>query len=428
MRKGGLMNVHRVKHAWIVSDLHLGAGGACPLEDFHDDGLFADWVGELAGAGSRSTLVLNGDIIDFLQIEVPAAGDPLPDDYLWDEATSVAKLRRCAEGHPAVFEALGGFVAAGGSLLVTVGNHDLDLAWPAVQAELHALVGAPGGTIGVGLVHRLFDTVHVEHGHRYTPENRPRDFDSFLHVWSGSHRVLECPWGSRFVIDEINPLEQDLPYLDNVKPILKVAYHLLMGDALEGRRFRTILKLLGFLKRNGLPPHEVADMAIAARDPIYGHAVHDAFDEGEPEWRSLVRRLHDDAPGEVEDALAGLDPDDHALLQQGDRVSIGEPVLGMFRSSREERAARHCLDSVDDQGAEYVVFGHTHDIVDGELDGRWFNPGSWIPHLDADAPDVANNGRPLLELAGDPDVFVSDRRAVHLISAGAGVSVALEDL
>lgn len=421
------MDVHRVRHAWVVSDLHLGAGGDDILEDFHDDALLADWIGERADA--RSTLVLNGDIIDFLQIEVPASGEPLPDHYLWDEATSVAKLRRCAEGHPAVFEALHGFVGAGASLLFTIGNHDLDLAWPAVQAELHSLVGASAGAIGFGLQHRLFDTVHVEHGHRFTPENRPRDFDSFFHAWeadgSAPLRVLECPWGSRFVLDEINPLEQQLPYLDNVKPVIKVAYHLLMGDALAGRRFRTILKLLGFLKRHGLPPDEVADMAVAARDPIDGQAVHDAFGDGEPEWRSLVGTLRADAPGEVDEALSLLDPGDRALLQRGERVSLGEPLLGMFRSSREERAARHCL---DERGAEYVVFGHTHDIVDGGLDGRWFNPGSWIPHLDANAPDVANNGRPLLELAGNPDVFVADRRTVHLAANGSAVRVTLEDV
>jgi UDP-2,3-diacylglucosamine pyrophosphatase LpxH len=424
------MDDHRVRHAWVVSDLHLGAGGHDILEDFHDDAALADWIGERADA--RSTIVLNGDIIDFLQIEVPegtAAGEPLPDEYLWDEATSVAKLRRCAEGHTAVFEALHGFVVAGGSLLFTIGNHDLDLAWPAVRAELHSLVGAPAGAIGFGLQHRLFDTVHVEHGHRFTPENRPRDFDSFLHAWeadgSAPRQVLECPWGSRFVLDEINPLEQQLPYLDNVKPVIKVAYHLLMGDALAGRRVHTLLKLMRFVMRNGLPPDEVADMAVAARDPIDGQTVHDAFGDGEPEWRSLVGTLRADAPGEVDEALARLDPGDRALLQRGERVSLGEPLLGMFRSSREERGARHCI---YDRGAEYVVFGHTHDIVDGGLDGRWFNPGSWIPHLDANAPDVANNGRPLLELAANPGAFVADRRTVHLTANGNGVRVTLEDV
>jgi UDP-2,3-diacylglucosamine pyrophosphatase LpxH len=422
------MNVHRVKHAWVVSDLHLGAGGDDPLEDFDDDAVLVDWVGERAGP--RSTIVLNGDIIDFLQIEVPSPGDPLPDDYLWDEATSVAKLRRCAEGHAGVFEALGGFVAAGGSLRVTVGNHDLDLAWPAVQAELHSLLGAAEGSVAFGLEHRLFETVHVEHGHRFTPENRPRDFDSFHHVRPGSasDQVLECSWGSRFVIDEINPLERELPYLDNVKPVLKVAYHLIMGDALKGRRFRTILKLLGFLKRHGLPPQDVADMAIAARDPLHrvdGQGVHDAFGDGEHEWRSLVGHLRTADPDEVEEALARLDPEDHALLRRGESVSLDEPVLGMFRSSREERAARQYF---EDSGIEYVVFGHTHDIVDGELDGRWFNPGSWIPHLDADAPDVANNGRPLLELVRDERYFIADRRAVHLSFDGNRVQASLEDV
>jgi UDP-2,3-diacylglucosamine pyrophosphatase LpxH len=426
------MQVHRVKHAWVVSDLHVGAGGDDPLEDFHDDALFADWVDERAGARDRSTIVLNGDVVDFLQIDVPPAGDPLPDHYLWDEATSVAKLQRCAEGHPAVFEALHRFVVAGGSLLVTVGNHDLDLAWPGVQAELHSLVGAADDTIAFGLQHRLFDTVHVEHGHRFTPENRPRDFDSFVHDWaangSAPQRVLECPWGSRFVLDEINPLERELPYLDNVKPILKVAYHLLMGDALEGRRFSTVLKLLRFVMRHGLPPKDVADMAIAAHDPLEhadGQAVHDAFAEGEHEWRSLIGHLRTADPGEVEEALAGLQPAEHMVLRSGERVRLDEPLLGVLRSSREERAARSCI---EDQGAEYVVFGHTHDIVDGELDGRWFNPGSWIPHLDADDPDVANNGRPLLELAADPNAFVSDRRAVHLASTGDRVTITLEDV
>src|SRR5258708_5752150 len=85
-----------VKYRAVVSDLHLGEGGK--LENFVYEPAFLSFVPELARrgaeAGGRAELILNGDIVDFLQI---APLSPAP----WREAKH--KLDRTFAAHPQVF-------------------------------------------------------------------------------------------------------------------------------------------------------------------------------------------------------------------------------------------------------------------------------------------------------------------------------------
>jgi hypothetical protein len=121
---------------------------------------------QLGNTGSGIRLVLLGDMLDLTRLDarVPRVGAV---------AASIQRLESIADAHAEVFEALGRFVTVGGDLDVVVGNHDLDLANPAVQERFIGLLGMPALGPGKKRIsfHRWFlylrDVVYAEHGHRY---------------------------------------------------------------------------------------------------------------------------------------------------------------------------------------------------------------------------------------------------------------------
>jgi len=111
---------------------------------------------------------------------------------------SIERLGLIVDAHAEIFVALGGFVAAGGQLDLVVGNHDLDLAHPAVQDEFIARLGLPSrGSVAPNVrFHRWFlyldNVVYAEHGHRYHDINAvpvPGDRDV-----PGIHHRPRCRW------------------------------------------------------------------------------------------------------------------------------------------------------------------------------------------------------------------------------------------
>ena len=69
------------------------------------------------------------------------------------------------------------------------------------------------------------------------------------------------------------------------------------------------------------------------------------------------------------------------------------------------------------------MFGHTHDIVDGELDGRLFNYGTWLPSLNlADAhvrAKIAASGL-TQDMLKDRSLYTVVRRAVRIDADPSG--------
>ena len=71
---------------------------------------------------------------------------------------------------------------------------------------------------------------------------------------------------------------------------------------------------------------------------------------------------------------------------------------------------------------DVVVFGHTHEIVDGgllegDLKGQLFNPGTWLPSLDLSLAYVREKIREdglSLDMLKDPTLYTKARRAVRI--------------
>jgi UDP-2,3-diacylglucosamine pyrophosphatase LpxH len=170
-------------------------------------------------------LVINGDLVDFLAEEpfepfttsAPAAADKLRNI-----------IRTADEGAPEgeqVFPALRQFIAEGHRVTLLIGNHDLELALPAVRQELlrrltddrparvEFLLDGEACRRGAAL---------IEHGNRY---------DGWNAVAHGALRAVRarasrdepvfpfvCPPGSRLVIEVMNPLKRLYKFIDLLKP------------------------------------------------------------------------------------------------------------------------------------------------------------------------------------------------------------------
>ncbi|HVV85796.1 MAG TPA: metallophosphoesterase [Kofleriaceae bacterium] len=425
------------ERAYVIGDLHLGAGNDDPLEDFRDDDVFARFCERIAGP--ETTLLLNGDIVDFAQIapfEVPKAAY-----LLWPEPASMQKLETALAAHPDFFAGLRALVAKGSRVRFLVGNHDLDMVFERVKHRMWEALGAPpSGQLSYDVGHHVFHGVHVEHGHHWTPENCPRVPLEFCYEGPGNQLYLERVWGTDFMLQFYNDLERTHPYADNVKPMLTVAYHGLRQGWIGGRtlaRFFLFLKSrLGAPGMSALPWTGILGALLDGdAPPLRPNAAVAAFDD--PSWRKVVKdRLADPTfARELEEGLAELEPEERKLASAPTKVAADEPTLGtggasaggaapatlgLFREDRELRAAR---DRLAAPGITHVVFGHTHAVVDGELDGRLFNYGTWLPSLDLKSPHVAAKiaaSGLTLDMLKDSSLYVADRRAVRIDTDPSG--------
>jgi UDP-2,3-diacylglucosamine pyrophosphatase LpxH len=408
------------EEAYVVSDLHLGAGEVEPeLEDFDQDDKFVAFVEQISRPGV--TFVINGDFIDFAQI--PPYDVPKPHHLLWTEAASLTKVRHATDAHPQVFSALAGFLQKGGALRLHIGNHDLDLAWPRVQAHLRSLL-QPGSADALQFITTFsrYHGVHIEHGHMFTPENATNDAAAFIHEWpeDSGERYLERVWGTDFMLQFYNDLERTHPFADSVKPMVAVLYH---GLRNRWVRASEVVRLVLFLKRRGVPLSAITSAVLGPEEPHFSDVVA-AFREGE--WQeAITERLNQDAEflTELEAALQTLPEHERAIVATPKQVEVGATVspgaagatLGLFREDRELRAARQRFAEPE---VTHVVYGHTHEVVDGALGGRLFNPGTWLPSLDLSSPVVQAKIQAhglTLDMLNEPTLYVADRRAVHII-------------
>jgi UDP-2,3-diacylglucosamine pyrophosphatase LpxH len=404
--------------------LHLGHGSEDPkLEDFKQDAEFRCFVDAIAEPDT--TLIINGDFVDFAQI--PPYDVPPPSHLLWTEDASLKKLEAALTAHADCFDSLKRFVSKGARLRVVIGNHDLDLAWEKVQARLREYLAAPPGDhLCFVIGHTIYEGVWIEHGHEFTPENSPVDPKNFIHDWNG-RRYLERVWGTDFMLRFYNDVERHFSYADKVKPTIAVICYGLR-KRLVG--FREFLHLVLFLKQRGLPLG-AAISALSKDSPEEIRFEEIRFDNlarelGDSEWMKLAADIGDDETSDhdFKAAVGTLSSEEKAVLAAPASLELsgtGVDALselgaekGIFKD-REEAAAKERL---AEPGVTHVVFGHTHRVVDGALKGHLFNPGTWIPRLNLRSPEVRAkiHQQGLTEaMLNDDSLFRADRLAVEIV-------------
>jgi UDP-2,3-diacylglucosamine pyrophosphatase LpxH len=212
----------------VTSDMHLSAGRFVdgvqnPHEDFYFDSDFCEFLDYFStgpyGDGCEVELILNGDVFDFLNVQIQ--GD-FADVVTSDMA--VEKLRAIFNGHPEVTAKLRDFAAKPGKRLVyNVGNHDLDFFFPAVREEFCRVLGGENWSkekVWVNAEQPALEYpegLQIQHGNQYEAIHTANYEQPFI-TENLPEPILYLPWGSVYVIKIVNRLKWEREYLDKVKP------------------------------------------------------------------------------------------------------------------------------------------------------------------------------------------------------------------
>lgn len=203
----------------VVSDLHIGLGRTLSngqlnqLEEFNFDEKFSEFLHFYTTgkyAEHEVELILNGDILNFLQVDYHG-------HYLTvlTEPICLDIAKRIMAGHPVFFKAVKDFAAKpGNTVTYVVGNHDQAMLWPSVRNHFNEVVGT---TVRFKNIVYFFDGVHIEHGHMHEAANRldPRKF--FLKK-NLPEPILNLPFGSHFFVEFVLKVKQMHPHVDKIRP------------------------------------------------------------------------------------------------------------------------------------------------------------------------------------------------------------------
>lgn len=412
----------------VISDLHLGGSQPAMMSS---GSLLAAFIDELPrGLGDDETLelVIAGDFVDFLAVAPWQA---------WTvEAGEAVRKLAAVMGDAAfsgVFAALRRLTSAGHGLTILIGNHDLELALPAVQeALLVQLAGrGPVRLVDDGRAYRV-GRVLIEHGNRYDPSNE-NDWGSLRAIASAQSRfeapscVLNPSAGSVIVERVIAGLKQRYPFVDLLQPQGQLTALLLAafepGLALDIPKIARMLRAQQMEAANpwGLQPMRATAVAstesVAPLDPELLQAFGDDYRELAV-WHPLAPQ-----PVAASDVLLaawrfrhdGLEP----LMTQGQpvppgrleklRVAMSKILLGDRSAAWDADTGAHGRAAqrlIADSGGrvELVVMGHTHlpRRVGAPYRPSYINTGTWADVIRVPQPALEPDGAEALQefLAG----------------------------
>jgi len=359
---------------------------------------FIESVPRRLNSNEMLELVIAGDFVDFLAVEPFLAWTPDPN-------SARRKLDLVVAGFFApVFDALRDFVADGHRLTIMVGNHDVEMALPAVQDALLAQLDATPQSIRFVDDGRAYHIgrLLIEHGNRYDGAN--------LNDWTGLRAIasaqsrgespqteLQVSAGSRIVEGIVNQLKDRYPFINLLQPAGELLAFLLLSFepslkwqmGMIGQLFQAAVRVVdnrgeqpGKTKYVGYLPTEQLDPELAT---AYGEAY------------NMIR-----VPPPVQQVSRSSDW--LKLLAQSDSLSTildrGEPIpndrlhqirLVMRRLLLDDRsskwdggtgacgkAAERMLE--DSSGSfETVIMGHTHQPrhIGDSMKAHYINTGAW---------------------------------------------------
>ncbi|MCY1004507.1 hypothetical protein OV079_02765 [Nannocystis pusilla] len=345
--------------------------------------------------GEFLELVLAGDVIDFLAIELDGRTDP----WTANPDHACAKLLSALERDRSVYEALADHLAQGHGLTILVGNHDVELALPIVQRELcKALRCRPGAVhfVDDGRAWR-YGEVLVEHGNRYDPANE-NDWDSLREIASCQSRGeqtmsrLRPSEGSKIVHRVVQEHKNVFEFIDTLQPQGAIVAYLMAAldpsllDRLPALARVMYGRWLSTRNAAGLPPKRRAargvgdddvDIENLALEALLGEVpkatrgpLLDVLRESlKPTDKSLLHmivnriEIPDDRLAKIQKVLVHMLKDDRSLDPQGPADQFG-------------KAAARLRDAT---GARVVVMGHTHQARHiGPPDmAEYINTGTW---------------------------------------------------
>lgn len=398
----------------IISDLHMG--GKPGFQILREGPRLAKFIRRVAAQrpGGEVALVLNGDVIDTL-------AEDLAGYVAVDEAIATLARIMADPAFSDVFAALAEFVRTDRrSLVVVIGNHDVEMAFPTVQRQLRTrLCGGDAAargrlefsTAGAGYTCLVGgNRVHCIHGNEVDAwnYNRYEDLARVSRRLNAGRSLLQSEWspnaGTRMVKDVMNKVKQRYAWIDLLKPEAAAAARTLL--AIDPSQAKAITELFGVigervkgsvevdqrLSADGfMPPLAGATRAVTVQDVLgpLGRAptptADDHLRQTEREFAApgggAAATLGDgrlDTGGFVWDSLTGWLrglPEGEAL-----RRALVDWLKGdtSFKLDDEDDTFKEVVASIG-PGIDFIVAGHTHLERAIDIGGRYyFNTGTWI--------------------------------------------------
>jgi UDP-2,3-diacylglucosamine pyrophosphatase LpxH len=439
----------RSRDVYLISDLHLG--GAQPsIHDPEDRGFricthgadVARFITALAEKPDSIELIVNGDTVDFLAEEDESGGWSA---FSADEQAAARKLDRIIDRDRELFEALRALVERGHRLTLLIGNHDIELALPAVRRRLAERIGITGRHD----FHFIYDgeayvvgRALIEHGNRYDPFNVV-DHDGLRRIRSLQSRhqpvamkhAFAAPAGSHIVAEVMNPIKSDYRLIDLLKPETGAMMPVLMALEPGYRRVLTRIAALGLRARK----HRLADAALPSfAGDISSDTRVDWMSDGlasdisssgtAPDPLTVIVRetmqsgadlVLDAAPAEPDfvgdissretiDRRLGL----ARMLASSNRATVESrlpALLAAVRSLQNDSSFARDTECFTEyfaaardlagNGFDFVIFGHTHIARDVALPGgaRYLNTGTWADMIRFPSDILAGSERQALD-------------------------------
>ncbi|GEM_PF-2572590 len=204
----------------IVSDLHLSTEDL--LDDFYSDEEFSQML-NLIAQDKPTTLIFNGDTIDFLQSnpEDISSFNNISRSLYCDSESATKILERVFKKHRVLFNALSDFLAKGNNRIVILkGNHDAEFAFESVQEKFREILGNAYKDRIIFPIYGYYieeSGVYIEHGNQYDKLNSFSNFESPFR--DRKKRYIELPFGSILVKVLWNRLERSFPFIDKIRPM-----------------------------------------------------------------------------------------------------------------------------------------------------------------------------------------------------------------
>lgn len=209
-----------------ISDYHLGAGvrlaNGAPnlLENFKGDEDYARMLRKFVARFGPETLLRlewGGDTVDFHAIPYRGAHASIP-----TVEAALAKFELCLKGHPAFWAATRHFLAdKRHALVITIGNHDLEFAWPEVQERIRQELEVAAGDDRLRFVTTVIegDTCKL-HGDLFDPPNAvPPPESLFMTDESDgrSRRLLNVSYGNVLSASLLQALKARHPWIGRME-------------------------------------------------------------------------------------------------------------------------------------------------------------------------------------------------------------------
>lgn len=261
---------------FIISDLHVGGAYAADPSTGDRGFRLCTNVPKLAElvlavdargrAGEDVELLINGDFIDFLAEE---NNEGAFSAFRLDPDETVRVFDRIVAQDKVLFDALRRLLAGGGMLTLLLGNHDVELCFPAVRRRLEEILGVSGQSRfrflydGEALV--IGDAL-IEHGNRYDAWNQV-DHDQLRRLRSIQSRrqavpadfEYVAPPGSRLVATVMNPVKREYPFVDLLKPEQETMLPILLALEPDARgHIKELLPLAASTTKRGVSKKDAA--------------------------------------------------------------------------------------------------------------------------------------------------------------------------